>query len=397
MRRRLIWFGFVMLAAGVTAQTVTGSGNGNTVPVFTGSSTIGNSPISISGSNVGIGTMSPSQRLEVNGWAQIDGSMVLSGGGVQASGALSSQNSGTDTQIFLWADSNIAYMEAHNFTNSVKLPIAINAWGGNVGIGTTTPVGQLSNNAVNFGDLGSGVSTGSFNWLHNSADGGWNTISSAGYDGLVVATDQTNGTPFQVSTGIYNPNTGQRPNHLFTVLGSGNVGIGTTNPAAKLEINGGLRFSGDAGGVVQTTAWTGILCGGDYAESVDVNGDPNKYGPGDVLVIDPKNEGTFLRSSEPYSTFVTGIYSTKPGILGRRQRDPKSPDEVPMAMTGIVPAKVSAENGAIHPGDLLVTSSTLGFAMKGTDRSRMLGAVIGKALGTLESGSGVVEVVVTLQ
>jgi hypothetical protein len=35
--------------------------------------------------------------------------------------------------------------------------------------------------------------------------------------------------------------------------------------------------------------------------------------------------------------------------------------------------------------------------MKGTDRSRMLGAVIGKALGTLDSGTGVIEVVVTLQ
>jgi len=68
-----------------------------------------------------------------------------------------------------------------------------------------------------------------------------------------------------------------------------------------------------------------------------------------------------------------------------------------MAMVGIVPTKVSAENGAIHRGDLLVTSSTPGYAMKGTDRSRMLGAVIGKAMGTLGSGTGVIEVLVTLQ
>jgi hypothetical protein len=75
----------------------------------------------------------------------------------------------------------------------------------------------------------------------------------------------------------------------------------------------------------------------------------------------------------------------------------KSPEEIPMAMVGIVPAKVSAENGPIRPGDLLVTGSAFGYAMKGTDRSRMLGAVIGKALGTLDSGTGVIEVVVTLQ
>jgi hypothetical protein len=68
-----------------------------------------------------------------------------------------------------------------------------------------------------------------------------------------------------------------------------------------------------------------------------------------------------------------------------------------MAMVGIVPTKVTAENGPIHPGDLLVSSSSMGYAMKGTDRGRMLGAVIGKALGHLDSGSGVIEVVITLQ
>ena len=68
-----------------------------------------------------------------------------------------------------------------------------------------------------------------------------------------------------------------------------------------------------------------------------------------------------------------------------------------MAVVGIVPAKVSAENGPIKVGDLLVTSSTPGYAMKGTDRSRMLGAIVGKAMAKLDSGRGVIEVLVTLQ
>jgi hypothetical protein len=148
---------------------------------------------------------------------------------------------------------------------------------------------------------------------------------------------------------------------------------------------------------VQSTAWTGSLGGGDYAESVDVSGDRKKYEPGDVLVIDPRSEGKFLRSAEPYSTNVMGIYSTKPGLTGRRQLSAKSPDEVPMAMMGIVPTKVSAENGPIRPGDLLVTSSMPGFAMKATDRRRMVGALIGKSLGRLDTGVGVIEVGVTLQ
>ena len=41
-----------------------------------------------------------------------------------------------------------------------------------------------------------------------------------------------------------------------------------------------------------------------------------------------------------------------------------------LALVGIVPCKVTSENGSIRPGDLLVTSSTAGFAMRGTDAAR---------------------------
>jgi len=68
-----------------------------------------------------------------------------------------------------------------------------------------------------------------------------------------------------------------------------------------------------------------------------------------------------------------------------------------MAVVGIVPCKVTTENGPIAVGDLLVTSSKLGRAMKGTDRRRMLGTVVGKALERLDHGDGVIQVLVTPQ
>jgi hypothetical protein len=259
---------------------------------------------------------------------------------------------------------------------------------GNVGIGTTSPAATLH---VHGSILASGAD---FQFVDSGTlDSTAVRLFSAG-GALYLQNGSGNATYFRSKAAITN----------LTILDTGNVGIGTTSPNSKLEINGNLKLTSGSGGSVtfadgtqQTTAWTGVVCGGDYAESVDVSGDRKKFTPGDVLVIDPKTPGKFLKSGEAYSTSVTGIYSTKPGTVGRRQKTPFSPDEVPMAMMGIVPVKATAEGGAIHPGDLLVTSSQVGYAMRGSDRTRMLGAVIGKALGNLESGTGVVEVVVTLQ
>jgi hypothetical protein len=72
--------------------------------------------------------------------------------------------------------------------------------------------------------------------------------------------------------------------------------------------------------------------------------------------------------------------------------DPSFAAEVPLAVIGIVPCKVTTEGGPINIGDLLVSSSSPGRAMKGTHRDRMLGAVVGKALEPLSEGAGVIQV-----
>jgi len=112
--------------------------------------------------------------------------------------------------------------------------------------------------------------------------------------------------------------------------------------------------------------------------------------PGDVVVIDPDHDERVVKCTEAYDTSVAGIISTEPALLIGN-----SDTKTPLALAGRVPCKVSAENGPIHRGDLLTTSSTPGYAMKTTEFK--LGAIVGKALGELESGTGVIYVLVTLQ
>ena len=116
--------------------------------------------------------------------------------------------------------------------------------------------------------------------------------------------------------------------------------------------------------------------------------------PGDVLIIGP--DGRLARSSEPFQTSVAGVYSTAPGLVAGMPETGAAPGSIPLAMTGIAPVKVSAENGAIRPGDLLVTSAIAGHAMKAGPNPPQ-GAVIGKALAPLTGGTGVIKMLATLQ
>lgn len=179
---------------------------------------------------------------------------------------------------------------------------------------------------------------------------------------------------------------------LFINRASGNILVGiVSNPDVTVfRVDGTGRVFADGG--FQPN-------GADFAESMEVKGEPGQYVAGDLLAIDATGSRRLALAQRSYSTLVAGIYSTKPGMLGSTHKidDHAGSDEIPLAVAGIVPCKVTAENGPIAVGDLLVTSSMPGYAMKGTDRSRMLGSVVGKALEPLAKGTGMIQVLVTLQ
>ena len=115
--------------------------------------------------------------------------------------------------------------------------------------------------------------------------------------------------------------------------------------------------------------------------------------PGDVLIMG--GNGKLARSTSPYDPAIVGVYSTQPGFVGGVNSDGDNEGKVPLAIVGIVPCKVSAENGPIAVGNLLTTSRTAGHAMKATNAPA--GTVVGKALGELHRGTGVIDILVMLR
>jgi len=108
---------------------------------------------------------------------------------------------------------------------------------------------------------------------------------------------------------------------------------------------------------------------------------------GDLLVLDPQSPGWLRRSDAPVDV----------GIVGIAVSEATAPDggtvETPVAGSGFAVVKCDAQYGAIRPGDLLVSSATPGHAMKAPD-VLVAGTVIGKALQSLETGTGLVKVLV---
>lgn len=138
--------------------------------------------------------------------------------------------------------------------------------------------------------------------------------------------------------------------------------------------------------------------GADIAEAFDVVGTTNAYEAGDVLTIATSKNRTVEKSSKAYSTLVAGVYATKPGVLLTEENiDTDISDKVPMGVVGVIPTKVCNEGGEIHIGDMLVTSSRTGFAMRGSPKKIKIGQVIGKALEDFNGQSGKINVLVSVR
>jgi hypothetical protein len=180
---------------------------------------------------------------------------------------------------------------------------------------------------------------------------------------------------------------------LFQVRENGNVGIGTVDPKAKLDVKNGVIRVSDA----QGDAVVEIGAGLDYAETFAMSGEQAIL-PGMVVAIDSQCPGSLRLSAQAYDRKVAGVVAGANGLgSGVRLGDEVAGGQ-PVALAGRVYCYMDASSGAIQPGDLLTTSATPGYAMKVGDYAQSQGAILGKAMGYLKSGEkGLILILVTLQ
>ena len=348
--------------------------------------------------NVGIGTSRPVSPLDLRFTGAAAGNLVSLGNQTQGRFGILGFSNGAGLPFIVEGDTNDDLVLGANATERMRFTSA-----GNVGIGTATPRNYAFLNVVNPNPSHYAI----YAETSPGSGGGASAIYGISFPTMGIGVLGQSG---NLSPGFITFNIG--------VAGQTNDGIGVEGSVGAM---GGVAVSGRVGdnsatlfnGVNASHATVfridstgkGFFDGGtqtggaDFAESIAVRSERGSYEPGDVLVIDVSGRRRLTVSRRPYSRRVAGIYSTKPGVLATpySMNDPRGGEEVPLAIVGIVPCKVSTENGPISVGDLLVTSGTPGRAMKGTDRSRMLGAVLGKALEPLHEGTGVIQVLVSLE
>ena len=171
------------------------------------------------------------------------------------------------------------------------------------------------------------------------------------------------------------------------IAGISEAGIGVLGKGGQLAalFQGDVEVTGDL-----------RLTNADCAEDFDVAAGEGAT-PGTVMVLGPA--GYLQESRQPYDKKVAGVVSGagryRPGLI--LDRHDTVDGRMPVALMGKVYCMVDASYGQIETGDLLTTSGTPGHAMKASDPHRAFGAVIGKALKGLESGSGLIPILVSLQ
>lgn len=400
----------------------TGAINGtqNFVAKFTpNGSAIGNSLLFDDGTNVGIGTSTPNDKLDVVGNGQFSGYLKVGNPSVPS---VTSSNSPIPLYKLSYSSGSEAWSQDNYCGNETWF---IDTSGADAG--------QIFFNAVGSYNRGNQYSpwiwlpTGSSNlivegtfscYLENGYDGvfleyksdnsSWIKISNFEFGGYSSNANGCNtscvGSDYQSSwTGINNTRCFRVNSSVFTssVFGkwirfrfvgmedgsavTGNFNLLGFNVTAFGGTNIGGAFSG--GNIYAEKniyAGSNVLIG-DVAEYFTVVGNSE---PGDLISLVPDNPEVFSVCKTAYDGNLVGIHSSNPTVTLN------VPNGVPVSLTGRVYVNVNTEGGPIRIGDYLTSSSAQGQAMKAARPCFIVGRALenysgkdkGKILCMVETG-----------
>jgi hypothetical protein len=241
------------------------------------------------GDNVGIGTTAPVFRLHIKGGNANTEQMTL-GATTTGNFALTSQDGGAYGLYAGVGNTGNAWLQVGRHNTATAYNLILQASGGNVGIGTTGPATRLHVNGGITMSAATNTDNASPALTANVGDDFLYNTKYLSHYGMGFHVPENSSAPTgsgAYMSGYYGVDLFAGGASRISVKEGGNVGIGTTNPRASLNVNGG--FGVGTGNGISTAH------GAEY--SIQLNSD-TYYG------------GTY----DNHSGFL--MYSTMPGGWG---------------------------------------------------------------------------------